>query len=158
DAASHPVQDYEIRQAGDEMGVDERRARKRDKYGNADEQHRDEQKRYDDHRRTRPLVRRYLMRDVVRTTPADPRVSPDILRLTDKHQETSEGDAGVDITHRQIEHRHALEVHALGDRPRHECEQAKKSELDEIDEGQQRRTYRSGLHDVRKQLDGDVRI
>src|SRR5262249_49892992 len=98
------------------------------------------------------------MRDVVRTTPADPRVSPDILGLADKHQETSEGDAGVDITHRQIEHRHALEVHALGDRPRHECEQAKKSELDEIDEGQQRRAKRSGLHDVRKQLDGDVRI
>src|ERR1043166_935272 len=59
-----------------------------------------------------------LVRDVVRPAPADARVAPDIDRLPDEHQEAAEPDAGIDVAHRQVEHRHALDVHALDDRHR----------------------------------------
>src|SRR4249919_3882217 len=49
-------------------------------------------------------------------------------------------------------------MHALGDRPRHECEQAKKGELDEIHKRQNRRACRARLHHVREQLDGNMRV
>src|SRR5262249_26342433 len=104
------------------------------------------------------LVGRNLMRDVVRAAPADPRVAPDIDRLADEHQETSECNAAIDVAHRQVEHRHALIVHALGDRPWNASEQAEKWQLDEIDQGQQRRAQRPRLHHVRKQLNGNMRI
>src|SRR5262245_43999791 len=98
----------EIRQAGKETRVDEARPGKRDKDRHTDEQHRDEQKGHDDHRMPLPSVRRYLMRDIIRATPANPRIAPDILRLPGEHQKTPERDAAVDIAHRQVEHGHAL--------------------------------------------------
>ena len=51
DAARHAVQDHEVRIAGDEMRVDERRAGERDEHRHAGEQHRDEDERHHDHDR-----------------------------------------------------------------------------------------------------------
>ena len=54
DAARHPVQDNEIRQAGDKMRVDEGRPSERNEHRNADKQHRNEQKRHNDHEKGPP--------------------------------------------------------------------------------------------------------
>src|SRR5436190_19226936 len=89
-----------------------------------------------------------LMRHVVRPAPTHPSVAPDILNLTDQHQETPECNAAIDIAHRQIEHCHALLMHLFGDCQRDEGEQADKAEFDEIDESQQHRAQPSGLHHV----------
>src|SRR6266478_2389789 len=83
------------------------------------------------------LVGGDLMRHVVRPAPTHPSVAPDILNLTDEHEETPECNAAIDIAHRQVEHRHALLMHPFGDCQRDECEQADKAEFDDIDESQQ---------------------
>src|ERR1043166_369483 len=99
-----------------------------------------------------------LVRDVVRPAPADARVVPDVERLADEHQHTTEADAVIDVAHRQIEHRHALDAHALDDRPGKVGKKSEKAELDEVDEGKQRCAQRTGLHHVGEQLDRDVRV
>src|SRR4029077_3680224 len=103
-------------------------------------------------------VRCDLMRDVVGPAPADPRIAPDIDRLAHEHPDAAERDPAVDVAHRQVEHGHALQAHALGDGPGEPCEQAEETELDQIDEGEQRRARESRLHDVREKLNRDVGV
>jgi len=49
DAAGHAVQDHEVRDAGDEVGVEQRGTGQRDKHGHAGEQHKKEDKDEDGH-------------------------------------------------------------------------------------------------------------
>src|SRR6186997_2549837 len=105
-----------------------------------------------------PSIRRDLMRDVVRPAPAVARIAPDVERLTDEHQHTTEADAPIDVAHRQIEYRHALDAHAIDDRPGQVREQAEKAELDEVHNGEQRGAQRPRSHHVGEKLDRDVRI
>src|ERR1044072_9161891 len=83
-------------------------------------------------------VRVNLVGDVVRPAPADACVVPDIDRLPDEHQEAAEAHAPIDVAHRQVEHRHALDFHALDDRPGQVGKKSEKAELDQIHHGQQR--------------------
>src|SRR5258708_1424266 len=76
-------------------------------------------------------IRVNLVGDVVRPAPAGARIAPDVLDLAQQHQEAAEADARVDPAHRQIEHRHALDAHALDDGDRQVGEQSDEGELDE---------------------------
>src|SRR5262245_16773453 len=72
-----------------------------------------------------------------RVAPAAPRVAHHVEDLASEHQQTAERDAAIDDAHRQIEHGHALVLHALGDEHGEVCEQAEEAELDGIEQGEQ---------------------
>src|SRR5262245_10182826 len=83
-------------------------------------------------------IGRYLLGVVVGTLPAMPRMRPDGDDLPEQHQKAAEGDAAIDVAHRQVEHRHGLALHPLGDGDREPGEEREEAKGDEVDHRKQR--------------------
>jgi hypothetical protein len=89
--------------------------------------------------------------------PALPRVAPEVPHLAIEHQEAAEGDAAVNQAHGQVDHGHALELHALEDEHGEIGKQRQECEHDGVDQRPQK-ACRAGRQQLGQQHDGDMRI